>query len=51
MTITSRTRRLPWLLRRRSRTNTFYVDDTRGLLAIPVDSARVYRDLPLSSSR
>ena len=29
----------------------FYVDETAGLLAIPMDSARIYRDLPLASSR
>ena len=29
----------------------FYVDETAGLLAIPMDSSRIYRDLPLASSR
>jgi hypothetical protein len=29
----------------------FYVDETAGLLAIPVDSSRIYRDLPLGSTR
>jgi hypothetical protein len=29
----------------------FYVDEPAGLLAIPMDASRIYRALPLASSR